>query len=141
MKKVLKWVGISLLALVGIYFLIALFAPSHYKVERSRSMAASPAVVYTQISNLKNWDFWSPWARMDSTAKYTYEGTDGAVGSIMRWKGDPEKTGEGSIEITELIPNEKISYKLTFVDWSSVSHGAFVLAANGDSTTVNWTNE
>ncbi|MBI3134586.1 MAG: SRPBCC family protein [Bacteroidetes bacterium] len=141
MKKVLKWAGITVLALAGIYFLIALFAPSHYKVERTRTLAASPEAVYSQISQLKNWNAWSAWARMDSTTVYTYEGTDGAVGSVMKWKGDPEKTGEGIMEITELVPNAKIAYKLTFVDWNSVSTGAFTLTALGDSTRVNWTNE
>lgn len=141
MKKFFKWFFITLLVLTGLYFIIGLFAPSNYKVERNKTIFAPADAIYPHISNLKNWNSWSAWARMDSTAVYTYEGTDGAVGSVMKWKGDPEKVGEGMMEITELIPNQKVSYKLTFVDYSMTSSGSLSLTASGDSTNISWTNE
>lgn len=141
MKKFFKWVFITLLVLTGLYFIIGFFAPSNYKVERSKTIMAPASAIYPNISNLKSWNSWSAWARMDSTAVYTYEGTDGAVGSVMKWKGDPEKTGEGMLEITELIPDQKVSYKLSFVDFSMTSTGSLSLAQSGDSTKITWTNE
>lgn len=139
MKKLFKRIGIFLLVVVGLYFIIGLFCPSTYKVERSKTMNASPAIVYSQISNLKNWNSWTAWARMDSAMTHSYEGTDGAVGSIMRWKS--EEMGEGNVEITELVPNEKVGYKLTFVDWGSVSTGVFTIVDSAGASNVNWTNE
>jgi len=139
MKKFFKWLIISLLVIVGLYFIIALFAPSTYKVERSKTMSASPEIIYSQISHLKNWELWTEWARKDTTTVNTYEGNDGEVGSIMRWKS--KNMGEGNVEITELVPNEKIAYKLTFIDWNSVSTGAFTIAPAGDSSKVSWSNE
>lgn len=139
MKKFFKWLVISIVTIVGLYFIIALFAPSTYKVERTKNMIASPEIVYHQISNVKNWNSWTAWARMDSTMVHKFEGMDGAVGSSMHWKG--EEMGEGKVELTELIQNEKIGYKLTFIDWNSVSTGTFTISAAGDSTNVSWTNE
>lgn len=141
MKKFFKWVLISLLVLTGLYFIIGLFAPSHYKVERSKTFMVPVEAIYPNISSLKNWNSWSAWARMDTAAVYTYEGTDGAVGSVMKWKGDPEKTGEGRMEITELIPNQKVSYKLSFVDFNMTSTGSLSLTPSGDSTKITWSNE
>lgn len=141
MKKFLKWTLITLLSLVGIYCLIALFGASTYKVERKKDMTAPVEIIYSQISHLKNWNSWTAWATMDTNAVWTFGGTDGEVGSSMTWKGDPEKVGEGKIVLTELIPNEKIGYELTFVDMNSVSNGAFTLTASGEKTNVSWTNE
>jgi hypothetical protein len=126
MKKFFKWFFITLLVLTGLYLSLDLFAPSNYKVERNKTILAPADAIYPHISNLKNWNSWSAWARMDSTAVYTYEGTDGAVGSVMKWKGDPEKVGEGMMELTELIPNQKVSYKLTFVDYGMTSSVKFI---------------
>jgi effector-binding domain-containing protein/uncharacterized protein YndB with AHSA1/START domain len=142
MKKFFKWFFIILLSLGAIYLIAALFLPSSYKVERNKTMAASPSLVYEQVSNLESWANWSPWERRDTTMQVTYEGTAGAVGSKMTWDGDPETSGKGSIEITELVPNKKVTYKLTFIDWGSTSTGSFVLdSISADSTKVTWTDE
>lgn len=130
-----------MVVLVALYFIVGIFAPSSYKVERVRTIAAPAEMIYTEISNLTNWTHWSPWEQKDSTMVNTFEGPAGAIGSKMKWKGNPETSGEGEIEIIELIPNEKIGYKLTFVDWNAVSTGTFSLKASGDSTKVSWTNE
>ena len=142
MKKFFKWFFIILLSLTAIYFILAIFLPSAYKVERSQTIAASPAVVYEQVAVLENWTDWSPWERRDSTMKKTYEGAPGTVGSVMRWDGDPESSGKGSIEITELVPNKKVTYKLIFDDWGMTSTGSFVLDSAGvDNTKMTWTDE
>ena len=49
---------------------------------------------------------------MDPEAKYTVVGEDGKVGTKQSWKG--EKSGEGSMEILEALPNELVSHKLLF---------------------------
>lgn len=139
LKKFLKWVLISLLVIIGLYCLIGLFAPSVYKVERTKTISASPAIVYSQISNLKSWNSWTAWARMDSAMTTTYEGVDGELGSLMRWES--EEMGAGNVEITELVPNEKVGYKLTFVDWGSVSTGVFTISDSSGSSYVSWSNE
>jgi effector-binding domain-containing protein/uncharacterized protein YndB with AHSA1/START domain len=142
MKKFFKWFFIVILSLGVIYLVAALFLPSAYKVERNKTMAASPSLVYEQVSNLDNWAKWSPWERRDSTMKKTYEGTPGAVGSIMHWDGDPESSGKGSIELTELVPNKKVVYKLTFKDWGMTSTGIFTIdSIDAENSKLTWSDE
>lgn len=141
MKKFFKRFVLFILILGIIYLVIGLFAPSSYKVERIKVIDAPAEIIFKRVAHLQSWNSWSPWARMDSTAVFSYSGTDGAVGSIMNWKGDPEKTGEGSIEIIELVANEKMRYKLTFNDWGMTSTGDFTFTAEGTGTKVSWTNE
>ena len=75
--KVLKILGIILLALVAVILILGLIAPKSYKVERTVSIEAPKSLVFRHIQYWKNWQAWSPWAEMDSTVKITLEGVDG----------------------------------------------------------------
>ncbi|MBN4071516.1 SRPBCC family protein, partial [Crocinitomix catalasitica] len=97
--------------------------------------------VYGQITKFENWDKWSPWKEKDPTAVYSIEGEDGTVGCIQKWKGDPEISGEGQLEITELVENMSLSYDLSFVDWDMTSKGKITLESTETGTKVNWSDE
>lgn len=83
--KVLKIIiGIVVLvAVLGLGYLAML--PNNYTVERSTEINAPKAFVMQHLANYTDWDNWSPWKAKDPNAKYTYEGSDGAVGSKMSW--------------------------------------------------------
>ena len=40
-------------------FVVGLFLPSHYRVERSVTIRAKPGAIYAQINNFKNWLQWT----------------------------------------------------------------------------------
>ena len=132
--RVLKVLGV----LVALYLIVALFAPSSYKVERSKDMTASAEVIYQQIAIFENWDAWSPWIEKDSSMKNTREGEAGTVGSKTSWKGDPELSGTGSMTMTELAEFVKITYDLHFDDMDMTSQGGFNLEAKDEGTKVTW---
>ena len=135
--RVLKVVGV----IVALYFIIALFAPGDYRVERSKEMTVSPEFIYEQVSKFENWESWSPWIEKDPSATYSYSGESGTVGAISSWIGDPDLSGTGNMVATELVENEKALYDLTFEGMGMTSHGGFTLEAAGESVKVTWYDE
>lgn len=131
-----------LLILLIVYLLSAFFAKSNFKVERTRVVQASQKLVYNQIGILKNWENWSIWQEKDHSIQYTFEGKDAENGAVMHWKGDPEKSGTGLIEIIQADPPYSMVYKLKGkLPFSIQSMGSFILSAeNSKRTTVLWTD-
>lgn len=133
--KILKNILIGLLTIIVLLLVVSFFLPSKVHVERSTTIGASPEVVFSHIQNLKKWNTWSPWAKKDSTMTNTYDGPDGEVGQKSIWTS--EKVGNGSMTITEIIPNEKLVTKLMF-EGSDGGTGTLLLEKTGDSTKVTW---
>ena len=92
-----------LLVTVGVSFML----PTIQKVERSIVINATAANIYSQLIKLENFNRFSVWSQQDSAAVYTLTGTDGTIGASTSWKGSPEISGDGKIEITALEPNRK----------------------------------
>ncbi len=137
--KILKGLGIVILALAIIYFALAVFGDSSYNVSRNLDIKAPADVVWSQVSNFKNWEKWSPWVEKDSTVENTYEGEMGQVGSIMSWVGDKDLSGTGSMTITSLEENKEINYDLAFVvPFEATSKGMMKLEENEGITTLTW---
>ncbi|HIP32358.1 MAG TPA: hypothetical protein EYG86_06320 [Crocinitomicaceae bacterium] len=140
--KILKGLLITLGVLVALFFILNLFGPSNYKVERSKIIEAPVSVVFDQVAKFNNWDSWSPWKEKDPSATYTLAGEDGKVGTRYAWSGDPETTGEGSMTVSESIANEKFAYDLAFTaPWEMSSKGHFDFNETDGQTTVTWIDE
>jgi effector-binding domain-containing protein len=136
--KALKIIGIVLVAIIALVLVLGIVAPKDFNVERSVVIDAPKEVVYAHVSNLKVMDEWSPWAKRDSNIVQTYEGTDGEVGSVAKWEGN-EEVGKGMQEITELVENESVKTKLTFIEpMESECEAYFNLADDEAGTKVTW---
>lgn len=133
--KILKNILLGLGAIIVLLVVVSFFLPAKAHVERSVTVNASPEAIFTHIKDLKTWNTWSPWAKKDSTMTNTYDGPDGEVGQKSIWKS--EKVGNGSMLITEMVPNEKVVTKLEF-DGRDGGHGTLLLEKVGDSTKVTW---
>lgn len=106
--KILKILFIAILSIIILLLIISFFLPSKMHVERSLVINAPTEIVFDQINTLKKWEQWSPWIKMDSTLKMTYEGPESGVGAAYRWVGNPKTTGSGKLTISESRPNELI---------------------------------
>lgn len=131
--NVLKWLGIILLLLIVVSF----FLPSTVHVERSIMVNASPEAVFSNIDDLQEWNKWSAWAKRDPNMQNTYEGPAAAIGQKSIWKSEHPKVGDGSMEITELKPNELLVTKLEFGGHDG-GYGTIKLEKVGDSTKIVW---
>ena len=111
---------------------------SKYEVERTASIAATPAAVFANIGDLNSWDDWSPWVEMDPDMIKTYEGEPGTVGSSYHWTGN-RKVGEGRMVMNEVQAPSKVGVDLSFIKpFKSESVTQMSVAPSGDGSTVTW---
>ena len=137
MKKLLKFLLYTALAIVALVVILGLFAKKDYHIERSLEMDASPAVVYDYVRHFKNFDQWSPWAALDPKMKTTLSGTDGEVGASYAWEGN-KNVGKGRQTITAMTP-ELISIKTEFDEpFESTSPTTIKVEPAGNKTKVTW---
>jgi len=132
--RILKVLGVF----IALYLVVALVAPSSYKVEKEVSINADSEVVFDLISKFENWEDWSVWKEKDSTVVFTVDGEDGTIGCIQSWVGDPKLSGKGNITVTDLVANEKFAYDLKMIDYGTESKGALSIVENESDLTVKW---
>lgn len=136
--KILKRIGLGLLAVIVLLLLISFFLPSKVHVERSLTMKAPPEVVFQQVNTLKNMEKWSPWHKLDPNMQLTYSGPAEGVGAKYAWKSDKRDVGSGSYTITESKPDSVIRTEMNFGDMG-ISHGSYHFAKTADGgTNVTW---
>ena len=56
--------------------------------------------MFAQVNDFRNWEAWSPWAKLDPAPKNSFEGAPAGKGAIFKWSGNNE-VGEGSMTVTE----------------------------------------
>jgi effector-binding domain-containing protein len=137
--KVLKVVGIILVALVAIVVVLGLIAPKNYRIDRSVTIDSPKALVFRHVQFWRNWGDWSPWAERDSTMQVSVEGADGGEGAIYKWTGDKKLSGKGEMINTGVKPNEQIDYHLNFLEpWPIEADGDVEVADADGGTKVTW---
>jgi effector-binding domain-containing protein len=135
--KTLKKSLIILAALIGVLLIIAVFLPSEARVERSIVIDASANEIAANITDLHQWDKWSPWKSADSAAEYKYNDTIG-LGAWMEWAG--KIVGKGKLTIKK-ITADSIIYFLAFKEpFESESNGSFSFAQADSGVKVTWTD-
>jgi hypothetical protein len=134
LKKILIVLGVILV----VFVVIVTLQPAEFHVARTATITAPAAVVFAQVNELKKWDAWSPWVKIDPAMKQTYEGPASGKGAISRWAGN-NQVGEGSMTITESRPNELIRFNLEFIKpMAGTSTSEFSFKPEGNQTTVTW---
>lgn len=109
-----------------------------YRVSRSTSIAADPALVHRLVNDFHEWTAWSPWEELDPEIERTYSGATSGVGAHYAWSGN-RKAGRGSMEITGSQP-DRVDVELVFVKpFASTSHVTFDLLPSETGTDVTWT--
>jgi uncharacterized protein YndB with AHSA1/START domain len=118
-------------AIIGALLIYAAFKPNSFRLSRSITISAPPQQVFALINDLRQFNAWNPWARMEPDSVITYGDTAVGVGGAYSWKG--RKTGEGSMEITESVPAQRVSAKLDFVKpFEAHNQVEFTLQASGE---------
>jgi uncharacterized protein YndB with AHSA1/START domain len=134
----LKLILIGLAVVVVVFLVVVALQPADFRITRSATIAAPPAVVFEQFNDFHNWNAWSPWAKMDPNAKNTFEGSPAGIGSSFAWAGNNE-VGEGRMTITESRPNELVRMKLEFLKpFAATNTAEFTLKGEGNQTSVTW---
>ncbi len=135
-KKILLF-----LAVIIIVFIVAVFLqPSTFRYSRSATIAAPPEAVFPQVNELKKWEAWNPWGKMDPQAKMTYEGPPAGVGASYAWSSTNGQVGEGKNTIIESKPAELVKFRLEFMrPMAGTNIAEFTFKPEGGNTVVTWT--
>jgi hypothetical protein len=137
--KILKKILITIVAIIALLLVIALFVKKDYAVEKEVLINKPKTEVYEYVKYLKNQNNYSKWAKMDPNMTQTFSGTDGTVGFISAWEGN-SNVGKGEQEIKKLQEGERIDYEIRFIKpFESVAPSYMTTEAAGDNQTkVKW---
>lgn len=127
LKKILIGFAILIVALVLVAFLL----PASLHISRSTSINASSDAVFEEINDLKKWQEWQYWNTLDSAMEITYGEKSVGTGGTYSWKGN-SSVGEGTITITESIPNKSVASDLSFSE-SEPAKALYTLESTGDA--------
>lgn len=112
--------------------------PSEFRISRSGTISAPPAAVFPHVNDLRKWEAWSPWAKLDPNAKSTFEGPAAGVGAVFGWAGNKE-VGEGRMTILESRPDELVRIKLEFLKpFKATNTAEFIFKLEDGRTVVTW---
>lgn len=134
---------ITILALVALavvaFVIIVAMRPSEFRVARSATILAPPEVVFAEVNDLRRYNAWAPWSKMDPDARQVFDGPPTGVGAALAWVG--KKIGEGRMTLVESQPSERIRFRLEFLKPFAATNTAefmFQPETGGDRTLVTW---
>ena len=134
----IKIIIIAVVVLIAAVLIFSATRPDTFSVQRALLIKASPEKIFPLINDFHNWSTWSPWEKMDLAMKKTHSGSASGKGAVYAWEGN-NKVGQGSMEITESFPSEKIIMKLDFIKpFEGHNIAEFTLQPQGDATNVQW---
>jgi hypothetical protein len=133
------YIVLTVVAILAIPFIVALFRPKDYSIARSIVIDRHAAEVFEYIKHIKNQDYYSKWVMADPDMNKTFTGVDGTIGFIYGWNSQ-RKGGEGEQEITGIAEGEHITTEIRFVrPFKTVAHTyQAVEALTQHSTKVQW---
>jgi uncharacterized protein YndB with AHSA1/START domain len=135
----LKRIAFAVAAVIALLLVIGLLLPSGFKVQRSVQVAAPASKIYPLIVDPRQWKQWTVWNRRDPAMQMSYAGAESGPGAKWTWQSKTE--GNGEMEFTAAVPNERIDYTLAFPEFGMTSRGQLLLVPEGTGTRVTWTNE
>lgn len=114
--RILKFIGLGLLGLIALFLVAALFVEKDYRIERETVINKPLTPVFDYVKLLKNQQSWSTWTMMDPKMTSEFRGTDGEIGFVSAWKGDPNSVGSGEQEIKKITGSSRIDYEIRFLE-------------------------
>lgn len=121
--RFLKKLFLTLLILAALLFGFGFLLPSQYNVERTVEISSTDEAVFNLVNDLEKMQIWSPWKAIDPSLTVEYGLTKSGQGASYFWKS--EKSGEGTLTISESTPFSKIVTDLDFKQ-SGLAKGIFL---------------
>lgn len=105
-----------------------------FEIERAITIEASPASVFSNVKDFRNWTIWSPWILAEPDCQLEYA----PDGKSYSWEG--KIIGSGKMELLSEEENRAIHYRLDFFKpWKSTSSVSFYFEESSGKTTTKWT--
>ncbi len=132
-QKLALWIGIIFLALILFSFLL----PREVNVSRSITIDAPVDRVFEQVNDLRNWEKWSPWKRMDPMMEMTFSNPPVGQGAFYKWISKDKQVGSGTMTLAKVTNNEEIVTALAFEDGGDAS-ATFNFGHKGKAVELTW---
>ncbi len=138
--KLLKRIIVGIIVLVVVLVAVAYVLPRHVSAERDIVIDATPEKIFPLVNDLKAFNEWSPWTKIDPDMKVTYSGPESGVGQKSAWESDHSSVGNGSQVIVASEENKRVETTLDFGN-QGTANAVFELAPDGGGTKVTWSFE
>ena len=135
----LKTVLLIVAAAIAALLIYAATKADSFRLSRSATIAAPPDKVFALINDLRQFNTWNPFAKMDPQQVMTYDAVTVGVGGAYTWQG--EKSGAGRMQIAESVPAQRVTARLDFTKPLEAHNTVdFTIApqADGKSSQVTW---
>ena len=137
----LKTVLIAIALVIAVLAVVIAMQPDRFRVTRSATVSAPPQAVFAQVDDLRKWEAWNPWQKIDPAMKLTFSGPPRGVGASYAWAGN-KNVGEGRLTIVESRPNDLVRINLEFMKpFSATNIATFTFMPQGNQTVVTWSME
>lgn len=142
MNKTLKYTAYSIVAVFALIFssisIGGLILPEEQVITCSTEIEAPSEIVYKNISDYSQWSKWDPWSKLDPNQKRAYSGTASTVGHHYTWEGN-DQVGKGSMTITSLEENKKMSMNLDFIEpFENKATVDYTIEENNGKSKIAW---
>lgn len=134
MKKILKYLGFILGALLLIFVILAFVLPTEHEIIVDKTMDAPNNMVYNAFNDVRAQIAWSPWKEMDETVTYTTGNRLVGKGASYTWTS--EKYGNGEYKIIDTDPDTGINTLTTF-DGNKAAESLITINPNGKKSEVS----
>lgn len=133
--KILRYTGIGILSFILLLFIISLFLPKKVTISSSMLIHCQQDVAFDLVNDLKKWDSWAVWNKMDPNWKLTYLDKTKGEGAGYRWESNNDSVGRGSLTVLTSIPNDSIYIRMDIQGWGS-TYSFYSFKKVNDSTQV-----
>lgn len=135
LKKILAVLIVGIAAFAGYVAL----QPDELVIQRKETIAAAPDKVFGEVNELRKWDAWSPWAKIDPAAKIGFEGPAAGKDAVFTWSGN-DQIGQGRMTIVDSRPSELVDINVAFTKpFENTSSSKFEFKPDANQTVVTWT--
>ncbi len=128
---------LALLIIIGSFFI-----PSTFKYSYTGKINATPDKVFEQINELRNWQNWSYWNRMDTAMQVTYSTPSEGKDAYYSWTSENKDVGSGKLTIVKSVTNSIVATHLEFEEWGG-GDAAYMIkqTASGTELTLTFQSE
>ena len=134
----LKKILIVVFAIIALFLTVVAVQPDSFSMQRDAVIDATPAELFAQVDDHRNFAKWNPFNELDPAVVNTFSGAESGVGAVCSWKGN-SKIGAGSSTIVESKPHELVRQRM---DWKepmeSTGHVDFTFREKDGKTLVTW---
>jgi hypothetical protein len=118
MIRILEFL-IAMVLVVVTFVVVGLALPSHRHVYYTTETNRPLPVVFDMLSGFKRFRDWTSLTKQDPKVQFSLSGPDSGKGARVDYTSSTHLVGNGSWEVGEVVPGERIVYKLSNGDYGS----------------------